>query len=451
MGAKLILTSVLIAITSLYVYNRITAEPEKVNWPKAGYFGPGKPKPDDEKVYPFKIQVPEAAIKDLSSRLKNVKISHDDLEDAVGMTYGFTKKLLHVFKDYWLNNYNWRAEEEKLNKLSHFKTEIEGINLHFIHQKSDKYKKVLPLLLSHGWPGSVHEFSKIIPILIDPKSHGIQSEYAFNVVVPSIPGYGWSSASAKTGMNAGAVARIFHKLMIRLGYNKYLVQGGDWGSVIVANMARLYPEHVTGCHLNMFSSFRPDSLLQSLLITVAPGYFLHEESLKDYNIFKTLKFMIINGGYFHIQATTPDTLGIGLNDSPIGLLAWTVEKYILATNLKYAQNPDLKEITKRISMDHLLTAVSLYWFNGNMLQATRLYKENTHSAELMQLHKQYISVPTGYAAVENDAVPAVPKRVIETAVNLTHYSFIPDLGHFFALEGPKQLAMDVFKFVDDLQ
>ncbi|CAD5232566.1 unnamed protein product [Bursaphelenchus xylophilus] len=451
MGWKLLITATAFAGLALLTYNYITTEPEKVNWPTTGYFGPGKPQQDDENIHPFRIQVPDAAIQDLKNRLKQVRVTHEDLEDIHNFEYGFSKKALNIYKSYWLNEYDWRVHEKKLNEFSHFKTQIEGINLHFIHQKAvqNKYKNVIPLLMSHGWPGSVHEFSKIIPILLDPKAHGIESDFAFNVVTPSIPGFGWSSAAAKSGMNAGAVARIFHKLMLRLGYNKYAVQGGDWGSTIVSNMARLYPNNVVGCHLNTFVSSRKDVLLQSILVTVAPGFFLHEEPMKDYNFFKTLKFVIIRGGYFHLQATTPDTIGIGLNDSPIGLLAWMLEKYITGTNTKFSKSENPEEIVKKISKEDLLTAVSLYWFNGNMLQSARFYKENMNS-ELMQLQRQFISVPTGYASLGNDAVPAVPQRVIETAVNLTHYTFVPDLGHFAALEGPKVLAKDIFSFVEEL-
>ncbi|CAD5232567.1 unnamed protein product [Bursaphelenchus xylophilus] len=447
MWTLLLVPSILIGVIAYYLYSFIFIAYDKHNFPTDGYFGPGAPKPDDETIYPFSINVSDAQIEDLKSRLRNSRVTHSDLEDTKAFEFGLSRKALDDFRNYWLNEYDWRVHEKKLNEFSHFKTQIEGIDLHFVHQEADKtkYKKVLTILLAHGWPGSVYEFSKIIPILVDPKANGIESDLAFNVVAPSTPNYGWSGPTHKTGMNTGAAARIFSKLMKRLNYSKYVVQGGDWGSYIVSNLGRLYPDNVIGVHLNMIRSLRRDVIFQQILCSIFPSL-LKGEPLQNYTFMSTIKFYLLSGGYFHIQATEPDTLGVGLTDSPVGLLSWLMTIYYKGTDLRLMETPDYEEIFKKHGKDELFTAISIYWFNGNILNSVRTYKENVGNTELENLQRTYIPVPTAYAALELDAVPAVPKRVADIIGNIVQYSYVPDLGHFACLEGPKRMAKDIFKF-----
>ncbi|CAD5214213.1 unnamed protein product [Bursaphelenchus okinawaensis] len=413
---------------------------------KDGYFGPGSQKPDNEAIESFHINTPDSVLDDLKYRLEHARITHTQLEDQKNYNYGFSLKSLNEMKDYWLNDYDFRKVEKELEQFPHFKTEIEGLKIHFIHAKPDsnKYKTVKPLLASHGWPGSVHEFTKALPIFTDPKAHGIDVDYAFEVICPSIPGYGWSDAPQRSGLHQGAVARIYNKLMKRLGFNKYFVQGGDWGSTIVGNIARLYPDNVEAVHLNMLVSGDKMTLLKSAIGSAAPKLFFKHPAFKDFTVKKFLNFFLIDGGYFHLFATLPDTVGIALNDSPIGMMAWILEKFSLGTNSKNKQFEDGK-LTERFTKEDLITAVMIYWVNGNMLQSARFYKELLTSKDAQNLQNEKIKVPTAYLACVNDAVPALPQEIAKVAVNLQQYNTI-DAGHFAAMEKPDDLVKDFFNF-----
>ncbi|VDN32972.1 unnamed protein product, partial [Cylicostephanus goldi] len=205
----------------LYTSNLIEVE-------ENGWFGTGSPRADDPMVHPFSVSVPDEVLEDLRRRLMNARVSHRHLDDSNDFWYGFNSDELEVFRKYWLNSYNWKKHENIINQFKQFQTEIEGLKIHFIREPAASgYKKVVPLLIVHGWPGNVFEFYKIIPMLTDPKKHGIDSEIAFEVIAPSIPGYGWSDQPKKTGFSQLACARVFRKLMDRLGIKKYYLQGGD--------------------------------------------------------------------------------------------------------------------------------------------------------------------------------------------------------------------------------
>uniref|UniRef100_A0A915CL55 Transmembrane protein 258 n=1 Tax=Ditylenchus dipsaci TaxID=166011 RepID=A0A915CL55_9BILA len=222
-----------VSLRSLFILRDQLFAPKKLVFPTDGYFGSGSKRKDNPAITPFKVQVSNDSIVDLQSRLQASRIGHQQLEDVNSFEYGMNLVTLNSFKDYWLNNFDWRKQEELLNAYPQFTTEIEGLKIHFIYAKppqSSKYKKVIPLLLVHGWPGNVFEFYKIIPMLVDPQKHFKGNfDYAFEVVAPSIPGYGWSEQPHKQGFSQMATARVFNKLMVdRLNFPKYLAQGGDW-------------------------------------------------------------------------------------------------------------------------------------------------------------------------------------------------------------------------------
>ncbi|CAD5219403.1 unnamed protein product [Bursaphelenchus xylophilus] len=416
---------------------------------KDGYFGKGAKKPDDESIKPFTIAVPDSELAKLKGLLQNARITHTQLEDIKSYEYGFTMKSLLEMKDYWQNTYDWRKAEKEFMTFPNFKTQIEGLNIHFIHARppAGKYKTVKPLLASHGWPGSVHEFTKAFPIFTDPKANGINSDYAFEVIAPSIPGYGWSDAAQRSGLHQAAVARLYMKLMKRLGFNKFFVQGGDWGSTIVGNMARLYPDKIEGCHLNMLASGNKAVLAKSALASAWPRL-LKDPDFKNFSLKTLVSFVVNDAGYLHLFGTQPDTVGIALNDSPIGLMAWILEKFALGTNLKNKQFEDGR-LTEKFSKDDLITSVMVYWVNGNMLQSARFYKELFRSKDAQELQNEYIKVPTGYLATMNDAIPAQPEAIAKAAVNLKHYGKV-NAGHFAAMEQPKALVQDFFAFTKQL-
>ncbi|KAH7715940.1 Protein W01A11.1 [Aphelenchoides avenae] len=400
------------------------------------YFGAGSPKPDDATIRDFKINVPHATLQELQVRLKYTRIGHTQLEDVPDFEYGFNLKTLQSFRDYWINSYDWRKWEAKLNELPQYTTEIEGLKIHFIHAKppAGKYKQVVPLLLVHGWPGNVFEFYKAIPMLTDPAAHlnGSNADIAFEVVAPSIPGFGWSDQPQKKGCDQIATARIFNTLVTeRLGIQKYVAQGGDWGSIVTADIARQYPERLYGLHLNMMLLLGRDFNAPTNATTIfySPVW----SNMIDFNFLKEL-------GYFHIQATKPDTVGVGLNDSPIGLMAYILEKFSTWTNPDYLRLSD-GGLEKKFTKDELLTIIMIYWTNGNIVSSVRYYKELFMNPAV----RNKVTVPTAYAAFAHDIAHPPPEVLAKEEYNLTRYTYPEDGGHFAAFEVPTLFSNDVFE------
>ncbi|ETN78999.1 hydrolase, alpha/beta domain protein [Necator americanus] len=435
-------------------YNTYVAPPVEVEVEENGWFGAGPPRSDDLTVHPFKVEVPDDVLEDLKHRLVNSRVSHSYLEDSDNFWYGFNSRELEVFRKYWLYNYNWKKQEAIINQFKQFKTEIEGLKVHFIHEPAAKgYKKVLPLLIVHGWPGNVYEFYKMIPMLTDPKKHGIKSDVAFEVIAPSIPGYGWSEQPKKTGFSQVACARVFRKLMERLGFKRFYLQGGDWGSLVTSNLAKLYPDQVFGIHLNMMAALLGASmkaLVLDVLGTLFPKFIFSSSSHHDHNMLNKMWGMIVESGYMHLQATKPDTVGTALNDSPLGLAAYILEKFSTWTNLKYRELPD-GGLTKKFSRDELLTIVMIYWVNGNIVSSQRFYREYFLDSRNTALQKQYLRVPTAHASGMNEVFDKTPPEISSALCNLTHYTAIEDMGHFAAFEMPQPLAADIFDFVNSLE
>ncbi|PAV70793.1 hypothetical protein WR25_05412 [Diploscapter pachys] len=423
MGFKLqFFVGSLLALGGYFIFSSHFSTPEKVEVDEKSWFGPGQPRKDDETIRPFKISVPDEVLNDLKNRLQSARISHEPLEDSNNFYYGFNSRYLKV---------------------------------HFIHQKPpSSYKKTYPLLIVHGWPGNVYEFYKIIPLLTDPKKYGISSEIAFEVVAPSIPGYGWSESPHKTGYSQIEAANTFQRLMTRLRFNKYYLQGGDWGSIITVNMARLWPEKVLGLHLNMvpimpFATFKCAFI--HFMGSIFPSLFFSSPNVgPDHNAIEIFKRFTIETGYMHLQATRPDTVGTSLNDSPIGLAAYILEKFSVWTNLK--ENRDFPDgaLTKKFTMDELLTIIMVYWVNGNIVNSQRFYREYFLDTRHMQLDSHYITIPVGHASGLNELFDRNPVELSRCQLNVTHYNEYY-FGHFAAFEEPKILAQDVLDFVETLQ
>ncbi|CAD5223681.1 unnamed protein product [Bursaphelenchus okinawaensis] len=289
----------------------------------------------------------------------------------------------------------------------------------------------------------------MIPILNDPKQYGIETDIAFDVVCPSIPGYGFSDAASKKGCTQIATARIYNTLMQRLEYNRYFVQGGDWASTIVGLLSRIFPERVIGCHLNMLTSTSKSFFFKAILGTIAPQLNFSDSEFHKYTIKNMITLFFKSGGYFLLQSNTPDTIGIALNDSPLALMAWILEKFVGGTNLEWQKSAD-GNLEKKYKMHDLITNLMIYWVNGTGVSTSRYYKEMAASPETKALTKEYITVPTGYAACLNDPIPALPKELAAKVANIKHYTILPDVGHFAAFEEPLLMAKDVFKFVATL-
>ncbi|XP_040906412.1 epoxide hydrolase 1 [Toxotes jaculatrix] len=416
-----------------------------------GWWGAGdKPLFEDDKIYPFQVQTSDEEIQDLRERIDRTRYT-DPLEDS-GFQYGFNSSYLRKVVSYWRHVFDWKKQVAVLNKYPHFKTKIEGLDVHFIHvrPKPRENQRVLPLMLVHGWPGSFYEFYKILPLLTEN-----QDGVVFEVICPSIPGYGFSEAPHKQGFDSLAAARVFLTLMERLGFSQFYVQGGDWGSLITTNMAQMKPQCVKGLHLNMFISKRGFRVMMSLMIGPYLPFlvgFSREDVRRLFPFFEKNVWNILKeSGYMHIQATKPDTAGCGLNDSPVGLAAYLLEKFSTWTDMK---NRDLADggLERKFSLDDLLTNVMIYWTTGSIVSSMRFYKENLKSNPDKRVDSMTpIFVPTGMAAFPAELMHCPKSWARIRYRNICSYTFMPRGGHFAAFEEPQLLANDIIQFVKKVE
>jgi len=371
---------------------------------------------------PFEIRIPDEDLDDLRRRLRQARWPAP-LEDA-DWSYGIEQGSLRELARAWLDSYDWRAQEQALNRFDHFRTRIDGQPIHFLQARSP-VPDAFPLILSHGWPGSIVEFLEILGPLSDPAAHGGDPADAFHVVCPSLPGFGWSSPLHSRGWNPVRIGRAFAELMARLGYPRYGAQGGDWGSYVSQFIARQDPEHCVGVHLNFLFATPPDAqALQDMneeetAIWAAFQHYVHEES-----------------GYAQIQSTKPETLGYALVDSPLGLLAWIAEKFRTWTDCE-------GRIENAVSRDALLTNVMVYWLTGTGGSSGRLYRETRNSEAFGP--QPFLETPVGHAAFPAEVVRC-PRRWAERSYNIVHWTDMPRGGHFAALEQPGLLVEDVRSF-----
>ena len=380
------------------------------------------------KPQPFSISVAQETLDDLQQRLAQTRWP-DDIEGA-GWDYGTNPGYLKELTTYWQHQYNWRKQEAMLNQFHHYKASIDGLGIHFIHEHG-KGPKPLPILLTHGWPDSFFRMTKLIPLLTDPEAHGGKAKDAFDVVVPSIPGYGFSDRPTKKGFNAERVADLFARLMTNsLGYNQFAAHGGDWGSSVTEQLAFNHANLLTGIHLT--------DIPYHHLFTVKPDD-LSEAEQAYLNAGKT--WQMSEGAYAMIQSTKPQTLAYGLNDSPVGLLAWIIEKF-------RSWSDSDGDVERRFTKDELLTNVMIYWVTQTINSANRLYYESQHNPSKNNV--EHTNVPTGVAIFPKDLVLA-PKAFAERFFNVQQWTEMPSGGHFAALEEPELLAEDIRSFFRPLR
>jgi len=381
-------------------------------------------------VQPFEIQVPEETLADLNERLAQTRWP-DELP-GTGWDYGTNMDYLKELVDYWQNSFDWRAQEEAINRFSHFKADVDGLGIHFIHQKGVG-PDPMPLVLTHGWPGSFFEMSKITPLLADPASHGGDAADAFHVVTPSMPGYGFSDHPTKPGMHVLRVSDLWVKLMKDgLGYDRFGAQGGDWGASVTAYLGFAYPENLIGIHLT--SMVRPTPYMGPGSAPLSEA----EQALMN----QREEWMQAEGGYSHIQGTKPQTLSYGLNDSPVGLAAWLVEKYRGWSDCG-------GDVESRFTKDDLLTTITIYWAAQIINSSTRLYYETArHPWDMKQGER--ISVPAAMAVFPGE-ISLPPREWGERSYNVTRWTEMPSGGHFAALEEPEKLAEDIRAFFRPLR
>ena len=370
---------------------------------------------------PFRIDVPDAVLDDLRVRLANTRWP-DEIADQ-GWTYGTSLAYLRDLCETWRTTYDWRAQEAKFNRWDHVLTEIDGTQVHAIHARSPE-PDAMPLVITHGWPGSVSEFLDVIEPLRDPRSHGGDPRDAFHVVAPSIPGYGWSGPTPDPGWDVKRVALAWKELMARFGYSRYGAQGGDWGSMISSQVGVVDAEHCAGIHINMVIGAPP-----------AEGPELTEQESAD--LTETSAFMDAGGAYQQIQGKNPQTLGYGLTDSPAGLAGWIVEKFH-----HWTHHPD-GDLETALTRDQILTNLTVYWVTNTINSSVRLYFESQRSGRFPPFEK--VEVPTGCAIFPGELVK-MPRSWAETLYNVQHWQRYDRGGHFAALEEPDLLVGDVRTF-----
>lgn len=372
---------------------------------------------------PFQINVAQEILDDLKRRLARTRWT--DEVNGAGWDYGTNLSYLKELAAYWQEKYNWRTQEAALNQLHHFKVEVDGLSIHFIHERG-KGSNPMPIILSHGWPDSFYRFVKVIPMLSDPASYGGEAADSFDVIVPSLPGYGFSERPHEPGMNQEQMAELWTKLMTDvLGYHKFAAAAGDMGRTVTERLAWRHPELLYGIHLTDMS----------YNIQEMPDPSTLSEAEKKY-MEAGQKWGMAEGAYGMIQGTKPQTLSYGLNDSPVGLAGWLVEKFRAWSDCN-------GDVEKRFSKDELLTNLMIYWVTETINSANRLYKETLSLPQMKA--DEHIDVPAAFAIFPKDMVP-LPRESAERVFNVQRWTEMPRGGHFAAFEEPELYAEDVRAF-----
>jgi pimeloyl-ACP methyl ester carboxylesterase len=374
----------------------------------------------------FKCAIPQEEVDELRRRVRATR--WPGKETVPDRSQGAQLQKLKPLVEYWGNEYDWRRGEKKLNAHAQFITKIDGIDIHFIHVRS-KHEDALPLIMTHGWPGSVLELVKTIGQLTDPTAHGGTAKDAFHVVIPSMPGYGFSEVPSETGWGPDRIGRAWHVLMKRLGYNRYVSQGGDWGAVVSDKMAAQAPEGLLGIHTNMPATVPPD-IAKALADGEPAPAGLSEDEKAAYGQMNALYTK--GAGYALMMVTRPQTLGYALTDSPVGLAAWYYDKF---ADWTYSGGNPEKSLTK----DEMLDDISLYWFTGTATSGARLYWENNAN----NFNAVDIKIPAAITVFPGEIYQA-PKSWAEKAYhNLIYYNKVDKGGHFAAWEQPDLFASEL--------
>jgi epoxide hydrolase len=377
---------------------------------------------EDTAIRPFRLDVPQAQLDDLRARLSAARWP-SELPD-VGWDYGVPLGYLRELADYWRTSYDWRAQERRLNELPQLTTTIDGANVHFAHVRSPE-PDALPLVMTHGWPGSIVEFLGVVGPLVDPRAHGADPGDAFHLVLPSLPGFGLSGPTNDRGWDVRRIARAWAELMRRLDYERYGAQGGDWGSRVSWELGRVDREHLAGVHVNMLVAAVPDD--------VDPAELTDDERAL---LARRDRYVAEMTAYMRLQATRPQTLAYALTDSPLGQLAWIVEKFKEWTDCERVPE-------EAVDRDEMLTNVTLYWLTRTAGSSARIYYEFARTSTFGP--PAPTGAPTGVAVFPHDVAQPI-RRFAERDNNIVHWSRFQRGGHFAAMEEPDLLVEDVRAF-----
>jgi pimeloyl-ACP methyl ester carboxylesterase len=363
-----------------------------------------------DEIRPFKIHIDDAELEDLKRRLRATR--WPDAQTVGDWGQGIPLHYVQKVCDYWAHEYDWRKTEARLNALPQSQTDLDGVSIHFLHIRS-RHDDALPLVLTHGWPGSIIEFLKIIPALTDPTAHGGQASDAFHVVCPSLPGYGFSGKPKQSGWTVEKIARAWSELMLRLGYQRYYAQGGDWGAVVTTAIALQDTEHCHGVHLNM-PLVRPDPATMSSLTQEEKDGLAGMQHYQDWD-----------SGYSKQQGTRPQSLGYGLADSPAGQAAWILEKFWAWTDCD--GHPE-----NALTRDEMLDDVMLYWLPNAAASSARLYWESFN-----KINYDPVRIPVGCSVFPKEIFRVSRRWAQKRYPNLVYWNRLDKGGHFAAFEQPE--------------
>ncbi|XP_049881180.1 juvenile hormone epoxide hydrolase-like isoform X2 [Pectinophora gossypiella] len=439
------LMAVIVGLASCYIFYYLTTPPEMPNLDPNYWWGSYPMEPAvDQSIRPFEIEFSDVIVNDLRERLLHQRPFTPPLENT-GFSYGFNTHFLQQVLDYWKNSYDFKQREAFLNRYNHFKTNIQGLDIHFMRvtPKVEDGITVVPLLLLHGWPSSFREFYELIPRLTAPRPG---HNFVFECIVPSLPGFGYSQGPSRPGLGTPEAAVIMHNLMTRLGFKEYYVHGSNVGQRVGAALATMYPRHVLGFHTNTPFITHRAHVLALILAPILPSLVVEPE-LADrmLPVSDHMDFLIQETGYYHIQATKPDTIGVALTDSPAGLAAYILEKFSTWTNKDYRQASDGNLLAK-FTLTHLLDNVMIYWASNSITTSMRIHAESAR--EKYSMDEIPTEVPTAFIKFRHNLI-FQPDWVLRLKFKtLLQSTAVEDGGHFAALEMPDVMADDIFQAVN---
>nr|UBY12687.1 juvenile hormone epoxide hydrolase [Anticarsia gemmatalis] len=450
--ARLLFLAPILAVVLLPVYFLfLKGHPPVPELDLNEWWGPeSKKEKPDTSVKPFNISFGTVTVADLKARLERPRLFSPPLE-GVGFEYGFNSQQMDGWLKYWGKEYDFKEREKFLNQFPQFKTNIQGLDIHFIRVTPEVPAgvEVVPLLLLHGWPGSVREFYESIPLLT---AVGKDRNFAVEVIVPSLPGYGFSDAAVRPGLGAPYVAVVFRNLMHRLGYKQFYLQGGDWGSIIGSSMATLFPKEVLGYHTNFGSTMTSTGTLLEVLGSFYPPLIV-EPHLADrmYPLKDKYSYLLEETGYMHLQSSKPDTVGVALSDSPSGLLAYILEKFSTWTRPEHKHKKD-GGLDFRFTKEQLIDNLMFYWVPRSITTSMRLYAESFNSKTMgLKLDEIPTSVPTWIIQAKYELAYQPPMLLKYKFSNLVGVTVLDDGGHFLAFELPKIFSEDVLKAIGEFR